>query len=85
MASITLSNDGSLRAPHGTIGNAIRALRTERGWSQDQLAKKLSVSQPAISNMESGRISPSVRTAKLLSIEFNVSLEFILAHRRRLF
>ena len=85
MGHITLTNDGSLRAPHGTIGNAIRKLREERRWTQEQLGKRIGRCQSAIAAYEIGRICPSVKTAKLMSIEFDVPLEFILAHRRSLF
>ncbi len=85
MGHITLTNDGSLRAPHGTIGNAIRKLREKNQWTQWQLGERVGVTQSAIASYESGRICPSVKVAKLMSIEFNVPLEFILAHRRSLF
>jgi transcriptional regulator with XRE-family HTH domain len=85
VAHITLTNTGALRAPHGTIGNAIRRLRTDRQWTQDGLAKRVMVTQSAIASYESGRVCPSVKVAKLLALEFNVPLEFILAHRRTLF
>jgi transcriptional regulator with XRE-family HTH domain len=85
VAHLTLTNDGSIRAPHGTIGNAIKTLRSQRKWTQCQLAEKLGVTQSAVAYYENGRVCPSVRVAKLMSIEFNVPLEFILAHRRSLF
>lgn len=85
MAHITLTNDGSLRAPHGTIGTAIRKLREERRWTQEQLAKRIDVSQSAVAHYESGRMCPSVKTATSMALMFNVPLEFILAHRRTLF
>ncbi len=85
MPHITLTNDGSFRAPHGTIGNAIRQLRQERQWTQEQLGKRVNRTQPAIASYESGRICPSLKTAQLMAIEFNVPLEFMLAHRRSLF
>lgn len=85
MAHITLNNDGSMRTPHGTIGNAIKVLREERQWTQEQLGKRVGVTQSAVASWERGRICPSVRTAQLLALEFNVPLEFILAHRRTLF
>ena len=72
------------RTPHGTIGNAIRRLRKERRWTQVKLAEKVYVTQGAIAGFELGRIFPSHRTLVLMAIEFNVPLEFLEAHRRRL-
>lgn len=57
----------------------------ERGWTQEQLAKKIYVTQSAIASYESGRMCPSVYRCKLLSMEFDCTLEFILGHRKRLF
>ena len=85
MAHITLTNDGSLRAPHGTIGNAIRNLRKQRELTQAQLADKTNVSQSAVALWESGRTCPSVKRVRMLAVIFNVPLEFILGHRRNLF
>ena len=85
MAHITLTNDGSIRAPYGTVANAIKTLRTKRELSQQKLADKTGVTQSAVASWESGRTCPSVKRAKLLAIVFDVPLELILAHRRTLF
>lgn len=85
LARITSANDGSLRAPHGTIGMAIKKLRDERQWTQTQLGKKINVSQSAVASYESGRMCPSVKTAQLMSLAFDVPLEFILGHRKSIF
>jgi len=42
-----------------TIGNRIKALRTEKKLSQEYLAEKLGVSRQAVSKWESGASSPS--------------------------
>ncbi len=85
MAHIISTNDGSFRAPHGTIGNAIKNLRVERGLTQDQLAKKCGVTQSAVALWEGARTCPSVKKARILADIFNVPLEYILGHRRTLF
>lgn len=85
MADITLSNDGSFRAPHGTIGNCIRQLRKRNNWTQERLAKKLGVTQSAVASYENERVCPSVKTLKVMAYELNVPIEFILAHRRSMF
>lgn len=85
MAHITSTNDGSLRAPYGTIGNAIRNLRKKAELTQDQLAKKCGVTQSGVASWESGRTCPSTRHASALAVTFNVPLEFILGHRKALF
>lgn len=37
-----------------TIGKKIRLLRQQRGWSQDDVAKRLYISIPALSKIETG-------------------------------
>ncbi len=85
MSHITSTNDGSFRAPHGTIGNAIKNLRIERQLTQEQLAQKCGVTQSAVASWESGRTCPKTKKAATLSHVFNVPLEFILGHRKRMF
>lgn len=85
MAHITLTNKGDRRAPHGSIGNAIKVLRLKRQLTQEQLGKKVYRTQSAIASYESGRICPSVKTTQLLAIELDVPVDYILAHRRTLF
>lgn len=80
-----INTHAEIRTPHGTIGNAIRQLREKKGWTQEQLAKRIRRTQSSVAYYESGRICPSVKTAQLMAIEFNVPLEFIVGHRRSLF
>lgn len=84
MTRITLAKD-TVRAPYGTLGNAIKTLREKRLWTQAQLAKRIGVTQPAITAYERGRICPSAMKTQLLAIELNVPIEMLLAHRRTLF
>lgn len=57
------------------IGKNIKRLRREKGYSQEQLARKLKVTQGAVSHWEQGISNPEA--AQLLSIAevFGVSLE----------
>lgn len=43
--------------------NILRALRTERGWSQGRLAEELGVSRQTINAIEGGRFDPSLPLA----------------------
>lgn len=43
--------------------NRIRELRTERGWSQAELAQRLGVSRQSVNAFETGRSDPSLLTA----------------------
>ena len=84
MAGKMIATNGP-RAPHGTIGDAIRALREQRQWTQGQLAKRLNRTQSAVASYESGRICPSLMVANRMAVAFNVPIEFLIGHRRSLF
>lgn len=43
--------------------NLIRQLRTERGWTQADLAERLEVSRQTINSLEKGRYDPSLPLA----------------------
>jgi transcriptional regulator with XRE-family HTH domain len=55
-----------------TIGKKIRLLRHQRGWSQDDVAKRLDISIPALSKIETGitdiNLSRLVQVASLFDM-----------------
>jgi putative transcriptional regulator len=55
--------------------NIIRALRTERGWSQQDLADKLDVSRQSVNAIETGKYDPSLPLAFSLARLFGRSIE----------
>ncbi len=55
--------------------NDVRALRTERGLSQGQLAKELGVSRQTINAIETGRYTPSLPLAMALARFFGKYVE----------
>lgn len=59
------------------LGNRIKQLRQQRGWSQAQLANKLNVHQKQISGYERDIHSPSIELLVRLAELFNVSLDYI--------
>lgn len=56
----------------------IRELREAKGMQQKELAIDLGVSQPTISDWESGRKVPSARSTQKLADYFNVSIDYLL-------
>ncbi len=56
----------------------IRELREAKGMQQKELAIDLCVSQPTISDWESGRKVPSARSTQKLAAYFNVSIDYLL-------
>ena len=55
--------------------NEVRALRTARGLSQQELAKALSVSRQTINSIEADRYTPSLPLALALARYFETSVE----------
>lgn len=64
--------------------DVILELRTKRGLSQDELAEKVMVTRQAVSRWENGETVPNTDTLKLLSKEFNVTINTLLGAPRQL-
>ena len=64
--------------------NIIYKLRTRKGMSHDELAKKIMVTRQAVSRWENGETIPNTETLKLLSREFDVSINTLLGEPRKL-
>jgi putative transcriptional regulator len=55
--------------------NQVRALRTERGLAQGQLAEAMGVSRQTINSIENERYTPSLPLALALARYFCVTVE----------
>ena len=66
------------------INNIIKQLRTANNLTQGQLAERLMVTRQAVSRWENGETQPNIETLKLLSREFNVSINTLLGSPRQL-
>ncbi|MEL7393677.1 MAG: helix-turn-helix transcriptional regulator [Pseudomonadota bacterium] len=60
--------------------NRMKALRRERGWSQSELAARVSVSRNSIISIENGRFDPSLPLAFELADAFGLKIEDIFEH-----
>lgn len=68
------------------LGENIRKLRTAKGISQVELARRLGVTKQAVSNWENNNIQPSIEMLLILAKYFSVSTDFLLGldHRKYL-
>ena len=57
-----------------TVQETIKSLREKRHLSQEQLAERVMVTRQAVSRWETGETQPNTDTLKLLSKEFDVSI-----------
>jgi transcriptional regulator with XRE-family HTH domain len=60
------------------LGERIRQLRRERGWSQGDLATRLGGDPGQVSRYETGKISPSVDVVVKLAEAFDISADYLL-------
>lgn len=60
------------------LGQRINELRTAFGWSQVELAKRLSISKQTVSNWENENIQPSIDMLVRLSNTFGVTTDYLL-------
>ena len=61
-----------------TLGEKIKDARRKCGFSQEQLAEKLSVSRSAIAKWETDKGLPDVGNLKILARLLNVSVDYLL-------
>lgn len=64
--------------------DVIFELRTKKGLSQDELAERIMVTRQAVSRWENGETVPNTETLKLLSKEFNVTINTLLGAPKQL-
>ena len=57
-----------------TLGKKIRLLRQQKGWTQQDVAKKLDVSIPAFSKMETGITDLNLSRLNQIAKLFNLTL-----------
>ncbi|KQN37329.1 Cro/Cl family transcriptional regulator [Sphingomonas sp. Leaf407] len=59
------------------MNNHLRALRAERGWSQQHLAERLEVSRQSVNAVETGRYDPSLPLAFRIAELFDLPIEAV--------
>jgi transcriptional regulator with XRE-family HTH domain len=60
------------------LGERIRELRKERGWSQGELGTSIGADAQQVSRYENGRITPSAEVIVKIAETFDVSLDYLL-------
>lgn len=62
----------------------LKKIREEQGLTQEQMAERILVTRQAVSRWEMGETQPNTETLKILSKEFNVSINTLLGSPRKL-
>src|SRR5260370_38330364 len=60
--------------------NGVKHARVERGWSQEELARRAGISRAAVSAIEINRLVPSVAAALALARSFECPVEDLFGH-----
>lgn len=60
------------------FGEKLQSLRKKQGWTQEELAAKISVSRQALSKWESGTATPDTENVLQISKLFGVSTDYLL-------
>lgn len=63
------------------IGHRIKESREGKSMSQGELARRLGVSQPSVSDWENGKTEPSVENMRTLAVELDVWFEWLATGR----
>ena len=61
-----------------SLGQKLKQLRQERGWSQDEFAFHAQIDGRQVSRYENDRVMPSVEVVIKMAKAFNVSLDYLL-------
>jgi transcriptional regulator with XRE-family HTH domain len=61
------------------LGDRIRTLRKERGWTQQDLAMRLGLKRSALGAYEEGRAEPRLATAQMMATQFGLTLDGLLS------
>lgn len=64
------------------VGDNIRMIREQHGYSQNALAKKAGIGQTTLSAIESSTKSPSIDTISLLSEALNIPISYLLGENQ---
>jgi len=83
MASVVrmMQGDSSMAKTSDTssvLGPRLRAIRLRRGLSLRELARRVDLSPSSISQIETGKMQPSVRTLYALVSEFGITVDEVL-------
>jgi putative transcriptional regulator len=64
-----------------SLNNRLRELRSERNWSQSDLAERAGVSRQTINAIETGKYDPSLPLAFVLARIFKLRIEDVFDDR----
>jgi transcriptional regulator with XRE-family HTH domain len=81
---IPYDNDGRKEEANmkESVGKRLSELRKKKGWTQEELAKKLNVSAQAVSKWEKDVSLPDVGLLGSIASTFETSIDYLLGHQQ---
>lgn len=65
------------------LGNRIRYLRLQKGWSQEFLSFEAEINKNYLSDLERGTRNPTLRIIEQIAIAFNVEISFLFSDEQK--
>ncbi len=78
-----MGDSGSAVRKAESLGDRVRRLRRERGWTQDQLAAVAKVSKSFISEVETGESQPRGPLLVRIATALRASLDYLMTGKER--
>lgn len=63
---------------HSVLARNIKSLRTQKGWSQDELGERINHSRSQVSKWETEKLIPDTETIQKISDVFGVSVAYLM-------
>ena len=60
------------------LGDKFKIIRYNKNYTQDEMAKKLSISRMSLSKIENNKAFPNALILERLALEFNISIDNLL-------
>lgn len=66
------------------VGNVIRKYRKDKNLTQEEMAKRLGVTAPAVNKWENGYSLPDISLLSPIARLLNISIDTLLSHEKEL-
>ena len=82
LTNTKIIKDKEIKLDLKVVGNNIKKIRNEHNLSQENIAKLLRISQPAVNKYEKGKSAIPIDNLYILSKEFNISIDQLIEEKQ---
>lgn len=65
----------------GDFSKILKELREDKGWTQDECAKRMGITRSRLSMYEQGKREPDFEMQELIADTFNVDIDYLLGRK----